>query len=88
MNDEIKKRGRKRTWVDGVKPRPARVVVDGTPRFFGVTAAAKWLGCTPPALSAILRNVPGRGERLRDRALREFPELFESNTKVKGKARK
>ena len=86
MNDENTRRpGRKRSWVDGVKPKPARVVVDGTPRFFGVTAAAKWLGCTPPALSAILRNVPGRGERLRDRALREFPELFETNTK-KGKA--
>ena len=70
--------GRRRTWTEGVKPRPARVLVNGEPRYFGVTAAAHWLGCATGSLSAILRNVPGRGERLRAKAMREFPQLFET----------
>lgn len=79
--NEVERRGRKRSWTPGVKPKPARVVVNGTPRYFGVTAAAHWLGCSPPALSAVLREVPGRGERLRERAMREFPELFKNEKK-------
>lgn len=71
-----KNSGRRRTWTSNKKPKPVRVIVDGNARFIGVTAAAAYLGCTPSALSAVLRNVPARGERLRDKAKKHFPELF------------
>jgi hypothetical protein len=63
--------------VDKVKPQVARVVLpSGEVRFFGIRAAAAWLGCTPGALGACVRLTPGRGERLRNRAREEFPEFF------------
>jgi hypothetical protein len=44
------------------KPNLERIVLkDGTVRFFGVSKAAEWLGCTAPALGMVLKGVPGRG---------------------------
>ena len=59
------------------KPRPAKVILpDGTVRYFGIKDAAKWIGCTGPALGMVLRGVPGRGNVIRSKAMQEFPELF------------
>lgn len=66
------------TEVMGKKPHVERVVLgDGTVRLYGVSAAARWLGCSQNALSQVARGMPGRGERLANRARVEFPELFE-----------
>ena len=59
------------------KPRPSRVLLPGgRVVFIGVSDAARWLGCSASALSAVCRGVPGRGTRLLNRAKKEFPQLF------------
>lgn len=61
----------------GAKPHVVRVELpDGQLRLIGLVAAARWLGCSSPALGMVVRGVPGRGERLAIRAREEFPELF------------
>lgn len=63
------------------KPHVARVELpDGTVRLIGVCAAAKFLGCTAQALGLVAKGVPGRGVRLRNRAMAEFPGLFGRDT--------
>lgn len=62
------------------KPHVARVELpDGRIRLVGVSDAARWLGCTQQALSAVAKGIPDRGERLRRRAMAEFPGLFSIN---------
>jgi hypothetical protein len=62
----------------GAKPQVARVVLpDGTVRYLGLAAAARWLGCSYGGLAMAVRGIPHRGERLRQRAREEFPGLFE-----------
>jgi len=66
------------------KPHPLRVPLpDGRVTFIGICAAARWLKCTPSALSAICRGIPGRGERLKRRAKKAFPQLFPDQGKGK-----
>lgn len=63
----------------GVVPKPHVVRVElpgGGVRLIGLVAAARWLGCSAPALGMVARGVPGRGERLALRAREEFPGLF------------
>jgi len=63
------------------KPIVGRLVLpDGTIRLYGITAAAKYLGCAAGALNQSVRDKPNRGNRLRNRAIREFPELFPPGT--------
>ena len=63
--------------MTAVKPIVGRITLpDGKLRLFGVSAAARWLGCTQGALSAVCRGIPGRGRRLRDRVAVEFPDLL------------
>lgn len=71
MSAKRKESGDKPTGVGRVK------LPDGKVRLFGVSAAARWLGCTHGALAQVARGVPGRGERLAIRAREEFPALFE-----------
>ena len=79
------KRKAKNTLPDSVvehrrthaKPQPERVVLkSGAVRFFGVRDSAAWLGCSASALGLVLRDVPGRGNVIRSKAMAEFPELF------------
>lgn len=60
------------------KPHVARVVLpDGTIRLIGVSAAARWLGCSPQALSQIARGTAFQGaEKLEMRAREDFSGLF------------
>jgi hypothetical protein len=64
------------------KPKPERVPLsDGRVMFVGISAAARWLKCSPSALSAVCRGIPGRGERLKRRAKKAFPQLFTEQNK-------
>lgn len=72
---------------DGTKPQPMRFVLpNGSLHLVGISAAARWLGCSASALNAVVRGVPGRGTRLLNRAKAEFPQLFETaNAKRRAK---
>ena len=59
------------------RPDAGRVVIGKNKVIlYGISDAARWLGCTPSALSAVCRGVPNRGQRLLNRAKKEFPQLF------------
>ena len=59
------------------KPHVARVVLpDGTVRLVGVSAAARWLGCSQQALGQVVRGRIFCGVRFEARARAEFPGLF------------
>lgn len=61
----------------GPKPPVGRITMpDGSVRLAGVSAAARWLGCSQNSLSQVARGMPGRGQRLANRARAEFPALF------------
>jgi len=69
---------------DGTKPQPMRVVLpNGSLHLVGISAAARWLGCSQSALYAVVRGVPNRGTRLLNRARAEFPQLFEKTANAK-----
>ena len=72
-----KNSGRRVKAPAGKPATPMRVTLPGgRVMFVGISDAARWLKCTPSALSAICRGVPGRGERLKRRARKAFPKLF------------
>jgi hypothetical protein len=59
------------------KPAVMRVTMpDGRVRLLGVSAAARWLGVTDAALSALARGVNGIPITWEARAREEFPGLF------------
>lgn len=70
----------------GSKPQPMRFdLPGGGVHLVGISAAARWLGCSASALNAVVRGVPGRGTRLLNRAKAEFPQLFEKTAKRRAK---
>lgn len=60
------------------KPHAMRVTLpDGQVRLIGVSAAAKWMGCSRQVLSQMARGTEIYvTQALKDRARKEFPELF------------
>lgn len=60
-----------------MKPCVARVdLPDGRVRLIGVCAAARWLGVSQPALSALAMRKNAFPITWEDRARAEFPEFF------------
>lgn len=63
----------------GKKPEILSVTCNGKRRLVGVSAAAKWLGCTSQALGQIIRGDPffaSKDAPLPRRVKEAYPELF------------
>jgi hypothetical protein len=77
LEGRIEKRAEKRSAAAADKPAVCRMILpDGSVRLIGVSAAARWLGCSTPALSQIARGKAFYAGTLEQKARIEFPELF------------